>query len=81
MKPAMFIDLTDIGVSVMAFSVCANKYRMFDAWFWGGEMKFGYGLVSNHQLNKLADYKRVKKAFSALWSDRSMVRVEECWPR
>jgi len=78
MKPAMFFDITDIGVSVQAFSVCAAKYRMVDGWFWGGDVKFGYGLVSNQQLKRRTDYKRAKKAFSELWSDRSMVRIENC---
>lgn len=77
MQPAMLFDIIDISVSVEAFKICGIKYRMLDSWFWGAEVEFGFGLLSNQQLNQRTMAK-ARKEFRELWSDRSMVRIEEC---
>lgn len=80
MPPHMLFDITDMTLSVEAFKMSGVKYRMLDAWFWGGEVELGFGLLSRQQQNQRSKA-RARKEFREMWSDRSMVRIEECLSR
>lgn len=73
----MLFDITDVSLSAETFKLYADKYRMVDAWFWGGDVELGFGLLSRQQQNQRSRAK-ARKEFRELWSDRSMIRIEEC---
>lgn len=72
MHPAMLAEIINMCAPLIAL---VNKYRMIDAWFWGGEVEYRFGLLP-HPQSMYSE--RAIKAFRKLWSDRSMVRIEEC---
>lgn len=75
MNFAMQNDILDISVSEEAFRIAACKYKMIDAWFFGGKVEYGYGLISKEQHRQSAEY---IKEFEKMWQDRSMVKIEIC---
>jgi len=75
------IDLLDIGMSVTAYETMAAKYRMLEDWFFGGSVTLGYGLIREKELRSMSGFEQRRMRFNMVWSDRSMVRIEECLSR
>lgn len=80
MTPRMLFDIIDVSLTVEAFNISEIKHRMLDSWFWGDEVYLRFGSMFRQHQNRLSRV-RVRKEFRELWSDRSMIRIEECLSR
>lgn len=75
------LDVLDVGMSVTAYQVMSKKYKMIEDWFFGGEVTFGCGMAPEKKLRKIPAFEKRRMQFNMVWSDRSMVRIEECLSR